>query len=60
MSNYVRITHEFWEEILPGETAEQAYKRVEGIEARGDLDLDTRYINIVDEDGEIIPDEEVV
>lgn len=59
MTHFVRITREYWVEVESGETAQAAYDLANKLDRAGDLTPDSTYINIVDEDGEIVPDEEL-
>lgn len=59
MTHFVRITREYWVEVEAGETASAAYDRANKLDCAAELTADSTYINIVDEDGEIVPDGEL-
>lgn len=59
MTYFVRIRREYWVEVEPGETASAAYSRAHKLDCAGDLAVDDTYTDIVDENGEIIPDGEL-
>ena len=59
MTRFVRIRREYWVEVEPGETAKVAYDRANKLDCSGDLVADNTYTDIVDENGEIIPEEEL-
>lgn len=59
MTYFVRITREYWVEVEPGETATAAYDRANKLDCAAELIPDSTYTNIVDGDGEIVPDGEL-